>query len=61
MTEDEATHRLGVALNHLHAFAATFSGEEYVDEASALTTEDLGHILDVLERIHAIAKAAPKL
>jgi len=61
MTEDEATNRLGEALNHLHAFAAGFSGNEYVDEASALTTDDLGHILDLLEKIHAIAKAAPKL
>ncbi|MEA1083193.1 hypothetical protein SFC76_02885 [Sphingomonas sp. CD22] len=61
MTEDDATYRLGEALNHLHAFAARFSGEEYVDEASALTTDDLGHILDLLEKTHAIAKTAPKL
>lgn len=60
MTEDEATQRLGEALNHLHAFAARFSGEHYVDEASALTTEDLGHILDLLEKVHGMAKAAPK-
>jgi hypothetical protein len=31
MTEDEATHRLGEALNHLHAFAATFNAGDYVD------------------------------
>jgi hypothetical protein len=32
MTEDEATHRLGEALNHLHAFAATFNVDDLVDE-----------------------------
>jgi hypothetical protein len=37
MTEDEATYRLGEALNHLHAFAAKSSTGDYVDEASALT------------------------
>lgn len=61
MNEDEATHRLGEALNHLHAFAATFNPGDYVDEESALTAEDLNVILDVTEKIHAIAKAAPKL
>lgn len=61
MTEDEATHRLGQALNHLHAFTATFNADDYVDEESALTADDLRVILDTLEKIHAIAKAAPKL
>ena len=61
VNEDEATHRLGEALNHLHAFAATFNPGDYVDEESALTAEDLNVILDVTEKIHAIAKAAPKL
>jgi hypothetical protein len=32
-----------------------------VDEEAALTAEDLNVILDTLEKIHAIAKAAPKL
>jgi hypothetical protein len=58
--EDEATHRLGEALNHLHAFAATFSPDDYVDEQSALTADDLNVILELLEKLHAIAKAAPK-
>lgn len=61
MNEDEATHRLGEALNHLHSFAATFGPGDYVHEASALTADDLNVILDMLEKIHAIAKAAPKL
>jgi hypothetical protein len=61
MAKDDATHRLGQALNHLHAFASTFSAGDYVDEESALTSEDLGYILDVLEKIHAIAKTASKL
>ncbi|MCU6456059.1 hypothetical protein LPN01_18430 [Sphingomonas sp. A2-49] len=61
MTEDETTHRLGEALNHLHAFATTFDAEDYVDEESALTAEDLFVILDTLEKVHAIATAAPKL
>jgi hypothetical protein len=61
MTEDEATHRLGEALNHLHAFASTFNPGDYVDEQSALTADDLDVIVELLEKLHAIAKAAPKL
>ncbi|WP_137897828.1 hypothetical protein [Sphingomonas sp. 2SG] len=61
MTEDAATHRLGEALNHLHAFAATFDAGAYVDEASALTAADLRLILDTLEQVHGIVKAAPGL
>ena len=61
MTEDEATHRLGEALNHLHAFAATFNSGDYVDEESGLTADDLNVTVQVLEKVHAIAKAAPKL
>jgi len=61
MTEDAATHRLGEALNHLHAFAATFDVGDYVDEASALTADDLHLILDTLEQVHGIVKAAPGL
>ena len=60
MTEDEATHRLGEALNHLHAFAATFNSGDYVDEESGLTADDLNVTVQVLEKVHAIAKAAPK-
>lgn len=58
MTEDEETQRLGQALNHLHAFAARFSGEEYVDEESALTAHDLNLALTMLERVHANEKGA---
>ncbi|USU13195.1 hypothetical protein NF701_04990 [Sphingomonadaceae bacterium OTU29THOMA1] len=61
MTEDEPTHRLGEALNHLHAFAAAFNPGDYVDEESALTADDLNVILEMLEKTHATAKAAPKL
>lgn len=60
MTEDEATHRLGEALNHLHAFAATFNTGEYVDEASALTADDLNVILDKLEVVHGLETGAAK-
>jgi hypothetical protein len=31
MTEDAATNRLGEALNRLHAFAAGFGPDDYVD------------------------------
>ena len=61
MTEDEATHRLGEALNHLHAFAATFKPGDYVDEDSALTVDDLNVLLELGEVFHGMAKAAPKL
>jgi N-formylglutamate amidohydrolase len=61
MTEDDATHRLGEALNHLHAFAATLNQGDYVDEESALTAEDVNVILDTLEKVHAIASVAAKL
>jgi len=60
MTEDAATHRLGEALNHLHAFVATFEPGDYVDEASALTTDDLRLILNTLEEVHGLAKASPQ-
>jgi hypothetical protein len=60
MTEDEATHRLGEALNHLHAFAATFNAGDYVDEESGLTADDMNLMLTMLERVHANAKGAPK-
>ena len=61
ITEDDTTHRLGEALNHLHAFAATFNPGEYVDEESALTSDDLNVLLEQGEAFHAMAKAAPKL
>jgi hypothetical protein len=61
MTEDDATHRLGEALNHLHAFAATFNTGDYVDEESALTADDLNVLLELGEAFHATAKVAPKL
>jgi hypothetical protein len=56
MTEDDATHRLGEALNHLHAFAATFNTGDYVDEESALTADDLNLILEKLEVVHGSEK-----
>ncbi len=61
MTEDEATHRLGEALNHLHAVAATFEAGAYVDKESALTADDLNVILAKLEVVHGAEKRAPDL
>lgn len=49
---DDEHHRLGAALNHLHAFAASFGAGEYVDEGSALTADDLNLILMIAERVH---------
>lgn len=60
MIEDDTSHRLGEALNHLHAFAAKCNGGEYVDEESALTADDLHLLLELGEQVHAIAKAAPR-
>jgi hypothetical protein len=57
----ERTYRLGEALNHLHAFAARFEPNDYVDEEAALTTDDLNVIFDTLEKLHGPAKPAPKL
>lgn len=37
--------RLTAALNHLHAFAATFNPEDVVDEESQLSATDLNAIL----------------
>ncbi len=61
MTEDDATHRLGEALNHLHAFAATFNPGGYVDEESALTADDLNVILEKLEAVHGAEKRSSEL
>jgi len=60
MTDEDATHRLGAAINHLHAFAATFSPNDYVSEASALTGDDLNVILERLEKVHAGAVTEQK-
>ncbi|WP_288935447.1 hypothetical protein [uncultured Sphingomonas sp.] len=45
MIEDEATRRLSTALNHLHAFAATFNPKNLVDEDCNLSATDLNPIL----------------
>ncbi len=60
MTEDEATQRLGAALDKLHAFAAGFSPADVVDQDSKLTGDDLHVILDLAEKNHRMAVEAPK-
>lgn len=60
MEDHDQAHRLGAALNHLHAFAARFAAADYVDEASALTASDLDVILATLETVHAASLTAPK-
>lgn len=60
MTEDEATHRLGAALDRLHAFAAGLSPADVVDQDSKLTGADLHVILDLVEKTHRMAVDAPK-
>lgn len=59
MTEDEATQRLGAALDRLHAFAAGFSPADVVDQDSKLTGDDLHVILDLAEKMHRMALDAP--
>ncbi|WP_375292036.1 hypothetical protein [Sphingomonas melonis] len=49
MTEDEANQRLSSAMDHLHAFAATFNPDELIDEESGLTADDLNVLLHALE------------
>lgn len=44
MTEDEANQRLSSAMDHLHAFAATFNPDELVDEESGLTEIGRAHV-----------------
>lgn len=51
---------MGEALNHLHAFAATFNAGDYVDEESGLTADDMNLMLTMLERVHENAKGAPE-
>lgn len=60
MTEGEATHRLGAALDRLHAFAAGFSPADVVDQDSKLTGDDLHVILDLAEKIHRMAVDASR-
>lgn len=60
MNEDEATQRLGQALGHLHAFAATFNPADLVDEESKLTGADLHVVVDLAEKMHRMALDAPK-
>ncbi len=59
MTEDEATQRLGAALDRLHAFASGFSPADVVDQDSKLTGDDLHVILDLAEKMHRMALDAP--
>lgn len=59
MNEDEAKQRLGAALDRLHAFAASFSPTDVVDQDSKLTGDDLHVILDLAEKIHRMAVDAP--
>ncbi len=61
MSDDEATYRVGEALNHLHAFAAAFNPGDYVDEESALTADDLNVILEKLEAVHGVQKRSSGL
>lgn len=61
MTDDEATHRLGEALNHLHPFVATFNTGDYFDGESTLSADDLNVLLEELEKVHGLAKNMPKL
>ncbi len=61
MEDHDQAHRLGAALNHLHAFAARFAATDYVDEASALTAGDLHVILETLQELHVAAQTVPKL
>jgi hypothetical protein len=63
MIEDEATCRLGKALNHLHAFAPGIGSDACQDDKAALTASDLAVIPCTLKKIHetATATAAPKL
>jgi hypothetical protein len=58
MTEDEANYRLGEALNHFHASAATFNAGNCVNEESALTAYDSNLTLAMIKRVHANAKGA---
>lgn len=60
MNEDEATRRLGVALDRLHAFAASFLPADVVDHDSKLTGDDLHVILDHVDKIHRMAMDAPR-
>lgn len=60
--DEERAHiaRLGQALDHLHAFAATFNPNDLIDEDSKLTGDDLHVILDLVEKIQRIAQDAPR-
>lgn len=55
-TDRAYSMRLGQAIRHLHAFAATFNPDEIVDEESDLTAEDLNVLLEAAERVHSASR-----
>ena len=51
--EDLKLHnRLGVAIQHLGAFVATFNADDDVDEESGLTAADLRTLLEAANIVH---------
>lgn len=56
MDESQAVERVAKALRHLRAFRATFDAGEVVDEGTRLSADDLSVLIEVMDRIEAMAQ-----
>lgn len=56
MDESQAVDRVAEALRHLREFRATFNAGEIVDEESRLSADDLSVLIEVMDRIEAMAQ-----
>lgn len=56
MDESQAVDRVTKALRHLREFRATFNAGEIVDEESRLSADDLSVLIEVMDRIEAMAQ-----
>lgn len=56
MDESQAVDRVTAALHHLKDFRATWNAGEVIDEESRLSADDLSVLIEILDRIAAMAE-----
>lgn len=56
MDESQAVDRVTTALHHLKDFRATWNAGDLIDEESRLSADDLSVLIEVVDRIAAMAQ-----
>lgn len=56
MDESQAVDRVTAALHHLKEFRATWNAGDLIDEESQLSADDLSVLIEVMDRIAAMAQ-----